>query len=529
LLADDASQVVAYGRKTTSQAAIVIVNRSLQTQTGFIPVAGYLPDGVTFTQAYAVGEGGPSTVTVVNGGITGSVGPLSAVLLLTGTVDLMPPDAPSGVMVVSEGADSVSLAWNSVLGAAGYNVYRSPLSGGGWVKLNNTPLGASSFTDTGLRTAQVYFYVVTALDSAGNESADSNEVDALPHYNIGWANLQWPPTLNHTISAVNRTGNVYGQVWIDGVTYKPGATESLLAQLGFGPTGSNPQGNLAWNWVDASFNVNAGNNDEFVASLLPEAVGSYDYVYRYSTTNGRDWLYADLNGPIPMGATPSNPGKLTVVGSGDLTPPAAATGLVVTTASPASIALAWDAHPNADGDLAGFEIVRDGALLARIYGAGATTFVDGQVSEGTAYTYYVIAFDTSFNRSGPSNTATGTAVARTVSVTFNVTVPATTDATGMSVYIAGTLQRLDGNLPEWNPGGVSLTRVSATQWTITLTGKEGTQIEYKYTLGSWDYVEKGASCDEVANRTLTLSYGTTGIQIVNDLVLNWRNISPCGN
>jgi hypothetical protein len=88
---------------------------------------------------------------------------------------------------------------------------------------------------------------------------------------------------------------------------------------------------------------------------------------------------------------------------------------------------------------------------------------------------------------------------------------------------------LDGNLPEWNPGGVSLTRVSATQWTITLTGKEGTQIEYKYTLGSWDYVEKGASCDEVANRTLTLSYGTTGIQIVNDLVLNWRNISPCGN
>ena len=40
---------------------------------------------------------------------------------------------------------------------------------------------------------------------------------------IGWANLQWPPTMTHTISAVNRTDNVYGQVWIDGVTSQPGA------------------------------------------------------------------------------------------------------------------------------------------------------------------------------------------------------------------------------------------------------------------------------------------------------------------
>ena len=107
--------------------------------------------------------------------------------------------------------------------------------------------------------------------------------------------------------------------------------------------------------------------------------------------------------------------------------------------------------------------------------------------------------------------------------------PATTDATGFSVYIAGFLDRLDGNLPQWDPGGVVLTRLDATHWTITLTGKEATQIEYKYTLGSWDYVEKGAACDEIGNRQLTLTYGSTGVQTVNDLVLNWRNVSPCGN
>jgi hypothetical protein len=116
-----------------------------------------------------------------------------------------------------------------------------------------------------------------------------------------------------------------------------------------------------------------------------------------------------------------------------------------------------------------------------------------------------------------------------VSVVFNVTVPATTDSTGRQVYIAGTLSRLDGGLPDWNPGGVTLTRVDATHWTITLTGREGTQIEYKYTLGDWEHVEKGASCEELSNRQLTLNYGTNGTQVVNDTVLNWRNVSPCGN
>ncbi len=61
--------------------------------------------------------------------------------------------------------------------------------------------------------------------------------------------------------------------------------------------------------MDASFNVDAGNNDEFLASLLPESTGTFDYLYRYTTTNGRDWLYADLNGPVPAGSLPPNPGQ----------------------------------------------------------------------------------------------------------------------------------------------------------------------------------------------------------------------------
>ena len=70
-------------------------------------------------------------------------------------------------------------------------------------------------------------------------------------------------------------------------------------------------------------------------------------------------------------------------------------------------------------------------------------------------------------------------------------------------------------------------RIDATHWSITFTGKEGTQLEYKYALGDWAYVEKGAACDELGNRTLTLDYGLTGTQTVNDTVVNWNSYGAC--
>ena len=531
LLADDAADVVAYGRKTDAQAAIVVVNRGDQPRTVSVPVAGFLPDGALLSLSVSTGNVSGGPVTVTNGAVSLTLGPLSGALLQTSRMTLAPPPAPANLRVTAEGADSIDLAWDAVAGAVGYHVYRSVVSGGGYVRVNAAPITGPTYTDSDLHNAQAVFYVVRAVDATGNESAASNEVSALPHYTIGWANLQWPPTLTHTISAVNRTDNVYGQVWIDSVTSRPGATPNLRAQLGFGPTGSNPANNPAWTWVDASFNVDAGNNDEFQASLLPEAVAVYDYVYRYTTTGGHDWLYADLNGPIATGASPANPGRLTVNPSDDTTAPATPTGLRVVGASPGGVDLAWDAV-SGDPSLYGYEVARGAAAsgpfttLARLTGA---TYTDLDVTEGGTYFYVVRAVDLSLNRSADSTPVQATAALRTVSLLFNVTVPETTDATGRSVYIAGFLDRLDGNLPQWNPGGVVLTRRDATHWTITLTGKEGTQIEYKYALGSWDYVEKDGACGEIGNRQLTLSYGSDGTQTVNDSVPNWRNVAPCGN
>ncbi|MBN2503463.1 MAG: hypothetical protein JXB38_21990 [Anaerolineales bacterium] len=506
----------AYGRKDLSGAAVVAVNRDATAHELTIDVGGYIPEGIVLVDALNGGE-----YTVVDGQVTLVVdGRWGAVLVTPDGIDLTPPDAPAD-LTGEAGNGFVALNWQAAADAVGYYVYRSPVTGGGYLRLNDTPVGEITFTDDTVTNGRRFFYVVTAVDDVGNESGHSNEVEALPHLVIGWANLQWPPSIVHTIGALNPTENIYGQVWIDSYTNLPGATEGLIAQVGYGPDGSDPAGNSDWIWVSAQFNVDAGNNDEFRGQLLPEATGIYDYAYRYSTTAGTSWEYADLDG-IGNGYDPAKAGDLVVEPSADTTAPGVPGNLHVTEASPSFVSLAWDAV--GDGDLYRYEVYRSESAggpyyLAANVPAPTTSYTDWSVASGGTYYYVVLAVDTSFNRSGYSNEVEATAQARQVQVTFNVTLPDTTPA-GEDVYMGG-------NFNGWDPAGTLLER-SDLFATITITLNEGEQLEYKYTRGSWDYVEKGAACEEVANRTVTVVYGADGKMVVDDTVLNWRNTGTCG-
>ena len=217
--------------------------------------------------------------------------------------------------------------------------------------------------------------------------------------------------------------------------------------------------------------------------------------------------------------------------SGDSTAPATPTGLHVVAADPGSISLGWNAVTG-DASEYGYEVARgssSGGPFTTLALVTDTSYVDTTVDQDATYYYVVRAVDTSFNRSGDTAPVQAKAALREVAVTFNVTVPASTDATGRAVHIAGTLDRLDPPGPAWDPGGVALTRVDATHWTITLHGIEATQLEYKFTLGDWDHVEKDGGCGELNNRQLTLSYGAGGTQVSAETVQNWRNVAPCGN
>jgi Zn-dependent M28 family amino/carboxypeptidase len=75
---------------------------------------------------------------------------------------------------------NVSLTWNTVNDAAGYNVYRSNYSRAGFVKVNGSPVEGTAFTDRALEADGDYFYVVTAVWPGGTESNFSREVESPP-------------------------------------------------------------------------------------------------------------------------------------------------------------------------------------------------------------------------------------------------------------------------------------------------------------------------------------------------------------
>jgi glycosidase len=176
LVGSDAEGTVAYGRRTEARAAIVALNRSAQTRTLEIPVGGFVPDGTELTPGYSVGPVASGSVAAVDGMVTVELPPLSGVLLETATIDLAPPAAPAG-LAATAGAGTMTLTWDAPAGAAGYDVYASPLSGGGFVRLNDAPLGDASYAVLEA-PAGTRFFVVTALDEVGNESGWSNEVAA---------------------------------------------------------------------------------------------------------------------------------------------------------------------------------------------------------------------------------------------------------------------------------------------------------------------------------------------------------------
>ena len=116
---------------------------------------------------------------------------------------------------------------------------------------------------------------------------------------IGWGNLQWPPTLTDPAC----TGEaIYGQVWMDGVTTVVGQGAGIAAELGFGPVGSTPD--ETWTWFPAVFNVDSGNNDEYMVQMnwyLP--LGTYDFTFRYQYVGDSDWYVAAERGVATIDQT----------------------------------------------------------------------------------------------------------------------------------------------------------------------------------------------------------------------------------
>ena len=112
-------------------------------------------------------------------------------------VDTTPPGAPLGLSARTGGPGEIVVNWtpNSEPDLDGYILFRSEASAGPYIRLNADPLTNVTYPDAGLVPGRRYWYVVRAVDAAGNPSGASIPADAVaglaPPAPFEWSSVRW--------------------------------------------------------------------------------------------------------------------------------------------------------------------------------------------------------------------------------------------------------------------------------------------------------------------------------------------------
>lgn len=187
---------------TTSSTSLNLNPNSTSLNFGQVAVSGSASQNVIFTNA------GTSSITIsqvaISGaGYTASGGAAGLILSPNQTATVKVTFAPSstgthtGTLTVSSNAKnspssipltgsgvtssghSVALSWSPSSGAIGYNVYVSSTSGGPYTRVNGSYASSTSYTDANVSSGHTYYFVVTSVNSANQESTHSSQVSAV--------------------------------------------------------------------------------------------------------------------------------------------------------------------------------------------------------------------------------------------------------------------------------------------------------------------------------------------------------------
>ncbi|MFL5518762.1 MAG: Ig-like domain-containing protein, partial [Gemmatimonadales bacterium] len=220
-------EVEAFRDPATSRLTLVGENQSDSAQTVSIALDNLAaPTAFQYYQTNADSHMDQGVDVPVSAGSATVTVPADTTFTLTATggLDTVAPTAPSDLSA-TEDAGSVSLSWSASTdneGVTRYNVYRSANSG--FTPGDATELGHSSttsFTDTGL-AAGTYYYVVTAVDAAGNTSPPSSEASGtVPGDPTAPAVWVTAPTDGGTVTGtVDVTAEASGNLGVSGVQFK---------------------------------------------------------------------------------------------------------------------------------------------------------------------------------------------------------------------------------------------------------------------------------------------------------------------
>ncbi len=161
-----------------------------------------------------------------------SVGESAASPQAQATTNAAPPAvsaAPTGISATG-GANQVSLSWSAVSGASAYNIYWSTASGVTTTTGTKITSAKNSYVQTGLAAGTTYYYIITAVNSAG-ESPASVRATATTNAPVSKQQaLSWDPVAGAT------SYNLYWST-VSGVTPANGTKISGISSTTYTHTG----------------------------------------------------------------------------------------------------------------------------------------------------------------------------------------------------------------------------------------------------------------------------------------------------
>jgi hypothetical protein len=210
------------------------------------------------------------------------------------------PAAPTGVTATA-GDTQINLSWTASTGATSYHVKRSTTNGSGYAQVA-APTG-TSFNDTGLTNGTTYYYVVTALNAAG-ESANSSQASATPAVQAADVTVTINPASTHAISPWIYGINSYG-----GVPNPPHVTMDRA--------GGNRW--TAYNWENNFSNAGSDfgpyHNDTFLSSSTTPAEAVRSFIAADHTAGIASLMTVQLQGLVSADAN----GNVSVANPPDMT------------------------------------------------------------------------------------------------------------------------------------------------------------------------------------------------------------------